>query len=62
MDIQFRNAVTGLVLVPKDQYDDIATALAEYKFVSSNAMRPINLHLRAYPEGGDGMFYLHNLK
>jgi hypothetical protein len=61
VDIHFRNASTGLVLVPEDEYDTVADALGQFGFVAAGTnptVQPMNLHLRAYPEGADEFFYI----
>jgi hypothetical protein len=63
VDIQFHNAVTGLVLVPESEYDDIAEALAQYNFFApdgTSQMRAVSIRLRAYPQGKENIFYLQN--
>jgi hypothetical protein len=63
IDAQLHASVVGLVLVPADEFDSVAAALSEYNFVPSRKcthMQPMNLHLRAYPDGQDDMFYLQN--
>lgn len=60
VDAQFRKAVTGLILVPACEYDSIASALSQFNFFPAGPrvqVGPVNLHLRAYPEGGDAFFY-----
>lgn len=60
VDAQFRKAVTGLVLVPANEYESIASALSQYNFFPAGPrvqVGPVNLHLRAYPEGPDAFFY-----
>jgi hypothetical protein len=60
VDIQFRNAVVALVLVPQYDYDNVAEALSQYNFfvgTIGSPIRPLAIHLRAYPEGKDEMFY-----
>jgi len=60
VDVQFRKAVTGLVLVPADEYDSIASTLSQYNFFPAGPrvnICPVNLHLQAYPEGRDEFFY-----
>jgi hypothetical protein len=61
VDIQFRNASAGLVLVPEDEYDTITEALGQFGFVAASTnptLQPMSLHLRAYPEGADEFFYI----
>lgn len=61
VDVQFRNALTGLVLVPSAEYDNVAEGLSRYRFLVSHIgspIRPISIHLRAYPKGKDQIFYL----
>lgn len=61
VDAQFRNALTGLVLVPSADYDNVAEGLSRYKFLVAHIgspIRPISIHLRAYPKGKDQIFYL----
>lgn len=63
VDMQFRKAVIGLVLVHEDEYDDIAKALSQYRFFAQSGnlpIRPLSIHLRAYPKGKDQVFYLQN--
>lgn len=63
VDIQFRNGVTGLVMVPQNEYENIADALAQYNFFAPDGhsrMRAISVHMRGYPEGKDTLFYLQN--
>lgn len=60
VDVQFRNAVIGIVMVPGSEYDAIASTLSRYKFFKNSPIRPISIHLRAYPNGKDDMFYLQN--
>jgi hypothetical protein len=63
VDIQFRQGVTALVLVPKEEYDYIAARLAQYKFFAAengSIIRPVNMHMRAYPSGKDELFFLQN--
>lgn len=61
VDVQFRNTLTGLVLVPSADYDNVAEGLSRYKFLVAHIgspIRPISIHLRAYPKGKDQIFYL----
>jgi hypothetical protein len=66
VDVQFRNSVIGLVLVPRDEYEGIADALAQYNFFppdGTSHIRPISIHMRGYPDDEvvkDDIFYLQN--
>ena len=65
VDVQFRMGVTALVLVPKEDYDSVATGLAQFKFFPAGngvTIQPINMRLRAYPDGKDQMFFLQSQK
>ena len=65
VDVQLRNAETTVVLVPANSYDDISEALGTFNFFAATPgipLSPLNIHVRAYPEGADQFFYSRNLQ
>ena len=61
VDVQFRLGVRALVLVPQEEYDNIAAALAQFNFFPAGngvTIQPVNMRLRGYPDGKDRMFFL----
>jgi len=63
VDITLRHASAALVLVPEDEYECIVEGLADFHFFPRSPglpIRSIGIYLRAYPQGGEGRFYLQN--
>jgi hypothetical protein len=60
VDLQFRDISTAVVLVPKDQYDQIAEGLGRYKFypdLQISEGRQVSIHMRSTPAYKDEYFY-----
>jgi hypothetical protein len=63
VDVEMRNAMTALVLVPDDDYECVAEGLSQFHFMPSSPGTPIQnigIHLRSYPGSKDERFYLQN--
>lgn len=64
LDVQFRGAITSLVVVPDADFPAIAGALEKYGFYSEDKLSlkfneiALSLRLRGYPQGIDRLFYL----
>lgn len=64
LDVQFRGAITSLVVVPDADYPAIAGALEKYGFYSEDKLSlkfneiALSLRLRGYPQGIDKLLYL----
>jgi hypothetical protein len=64
LDVQFRGAITTLVVVPDSDYQAIAGALERYGFYgedkSSSNLNEIalSMRLRGYPQGPEKLLYL----
>ncbi len=64
LDVQFRGAITSLVVVPDADFPAIAGALEKYGFYSEDKMSlklneiALSLRLRGYPQGIDKLLYL----
>lgn len=64
LDVQFRGAITSLVVVPDADFPAIAGALEKYGFYSEDKLSlkfneiALSLRLRGYPQGIDKLLYL----
>lgn len=64
LDVQFRGAVTTLVVVPDADYQSIVGALERYGFYSEEKLGnnlnelALSMRLRAYPLGAEKLLYL----
>lgn len=64
LDVQFRGAITSLVVVPDADFPAIAGALEKYGFYSEDKLSlkfneiALSLRLRGYPQGVDKLLYL----
>lgn len=62
LDTQLRHLSTSVVIVPKDQFDDITTALAEYNFRTNDepptSGEQFSITLRSTPYGYERVLFL----
>jgi hypothetical protein len=61
IDLQFRQAVTSVVVVPADDYDRISAGLNRYHFfadINPSEGKQMSIHLSSTPAGKDGYFFL----
>jgi hypothetical protein len=62
IDLQLKETVAGVVMVPADIYDDIAGGLSRYRFsakMEPGQGRQMSIHLRSYPAGRDGYYFFN---
>lgn len=62
LDTQLRHLSTSVVIIPKDQFDDITTALAEYNFRTNEepptSGEQFSITLRSAPYGYERVLFL----
>jgi hypothetical protein len=60
IDLQLKQIVTSAVMVPMDNYDDVAGCLERYHFTRDPQLmqgRQMSIHLRSYPQGRDEYYF-----
>lgn len=62
LDLQFRQIVKSVVLVPLEQYDQITANLANYRFLHQTEPpeegKQMSIHIRSSPGGKDEYYYM----